>query len=96
MDVSAAIFPLRFFLGLSTLLAFTRETMSTTSIYSAGSDRLDAWTRRSQPKIEIQIAGQKPGHVNSYTTAERIDGSVIVAVDHETRFDEIEIVFEGI
>ncbi|EKV07030.1 Arrestin-like, N-terminal [Penicillium digitatum] len=70
--------------------------MSTTSIYSAGSDRLDAWTRRSQPKIEIQIAGQKPGHVNSYTTAERIDGSVIVAVDHETRFDEIEIVFEGV
>jgi hypothetical protein len=70
--------------------------MSTaTSIISSGSDKLDAWTRRSQPKIEIHLAGQKPGHVNSYTTGESIDGSITVTVDHETRFDEIEIAFEG-
>ncbi|KAJ5503854.1 hypothetical protein N7463_006728 [Penicillium fimorum] len=71
--------------------------MSTaTSIISSGSDRLDAWTRRSQPKIEIYLAGQKPGLVNSYTTGESIDGTITVTVEHETRFDEIEIVFEGI
>ncbi|KAJ5868876.1 hypothetical protein N7534_003429 [Penicillium rubens] len=71
--------------------------MSTaTSIISSGSDKLDAWTRRSQPKIEIHLAGQKPGHVNSYTTGESIDGSITVTVDHETRFDEIEIAFEGV
>ncbi|KOS41077.1 hypothetical protein ACN38_g8057 [Penicillium nordicum] len=71
--------------------------MSTaTSIISSGSDRLDAWTRRSQPKIEINIAGQKPGHVNSYTTGESIDGSITVTVEHETRFEEVEIVFEGV
>ncbi|KAJ5169908.1 uncharacterized protein N7500_002691 [Penicillium coprophilum] len=71
--------------------------MSTaTSIISSGSDKLDAWTRRSQPKIEIYLAGQKPGHVNSYTTGESIDGIITVTVEHETRFDEIEIVFEGI
>lgn len=70
--------------------------MSTaTSIISSGSDKLDAWTRRSQPKIEIRLAGQTPGHVNSYTTGESIDGSITVTVDHETRFDEIEIAFEG-
>lgn len=71
--------------------------MSTaTSIISSGSDRLDAWTRRSQPKIEINITGQKPGHVNSYTTGESIDGSITVTVEHDTRFEEVEIVFEGI
>ncbi|KAJ6189849.1 hypothetical protein N7519_004757 [Penicillium mononematosum] len=71
--------------------------MSTaTSIISSGSDKLDAWTRRSQPKIEIHLAGQTPGHVNSYTTGESIDGSITVTVDHETRFDEIEIAFEGV
>ncbi|CAI7661507.1 hypothetical protein PCG10_004702 [Penicillium crustosum] len=71
--------------------------MSTaTSIISSGSDRLDAWTRRSQPKIEINITGQKPGHVNSYTTGESIDGSITVTVEHDTRFEEVEIVFEGV
>ncbi|KGO74265.1 Arrestin-like, N-terminal [Penicillium italicum] len=71
--------------------------MSTaTSIVSSGSDRLDAWTRRNQPKIEIHVDGQKPGLVNSYTTGESIDGSVTVTVDHETRFDEIKIEFEGV
>lgn len=70
--------------------------MSTaTSIISSGSDRLDAWTRRSQPKIEINLAGQKTGHVNSYTTGESIDGSITVTVEHDTRFEEVEIVFEG-
>ena len=70
--------------------------MSTaTSIISSGSDRLDTWTRRSKPKIEIYLVGQTPGHVNSYTTAESIDGTVTVTVEHETRFDEIEILFEG-
>lgn len=70
--------------------------MSTTSTLSSGAERLEAWTRRSQPKIEIDLAGQKPGHVNCYTTAESIEGIVTITVEHETRFDDIEIVFEGI
>lgn len=69
--------------------------MSATSILSSGSERLDAWTRRSQPKIDIRFAGQKLGHVNSYTTAESIDGTINITVEHETRFEEVEIVFEG-
>jgi hypothetical protein len=72
-----------------------RETMSATSVVSSGSDRLDAWTRRSQPKIEINLAGQKPGYVNSYTTGESIEGTIIITAEHETRFEELEIVFEG-
>ncbi|KAJ5138298.1 uncharacterized protein N7515_003146 [Penicillium bovifimosum] len=69
--------------------------MPATSIVSSGSDRLDAWTRRSQPKIEINLAGQKPGHVNSYTTGESIEGTITVTAEHDTRFEELEIVFEG-
>ncbi|KAJ5544524.1 hypothetical protein N7535_007077 [Penicillium sp. DV-2018c] len=69
--------------------------MSATSIISSGSDRLDAWTRRSQPKIEINLARQKPGHVNSYTTGESIEGTITITAEHDTRFEELEIVFEG-
>jgi hypothetical protein len=69
--------------------------MSTTSTLSSGAEKLDAWTRRSQINIDIGLAGQQPGHVNSYTTADKIEGTVTISVEHETRFDEIEIVFEG-
>lgn len=69
--------------------------MSATSIISSGSERFDSWSRRSQPKVEIHLVGQKPGHVNSYTTGESIDGTITVTVEHETRFEDIEIVFEG-
>jgi hypothetical protein len=70
--------------------------MSATSTLSFGSERLEAWTRRSQPIIEIDLTGPKPGHVNCYTTADSIDGTVTVTVEHETPFDEVEIVFDGI
>jgi hypothetical protein len=69
--------------------------MSATSIISSGSETLDAWTRRSPPKIRIDLSGQKPGLVNSYTTAESIDGTATITVEQDTRFDGIEIVFEG-
>lgn len=69
--------------------------MVATSVISRGSETLDVFTRRSQPKIEINLVGQKPGLVSSYTTGDQIDGTVDVTVDHETRFDEIEIVLQG-
>ncbi|KAJ6095086.1 hypothetical protein N7467_002599 [Penicillium canescens] len=69
--------------------------MSATSIISSGSETLDAWTRRSPPKIRIDLSGQKPGLVNSYTTAESIDGTATITVEQDTRFDGIEIIFEG-
>lgn len=69
--------------------------MSATSIISRGSETLDVFTRRSQPKIEVNLAGQKPGLVNSYATGDQIEGTVIITVDQETRFDEVEIVFQG-
>lgn len=67
-----------------------------TSILSSGSEKLDAWTRRAQPKVEIDLAGQNPGRVNSYTTGESVEGVVSITAEHDTRFEEIEIVLEGI
>ncbi|KAJ5272972.1 hypothetical protein N7478_008097 [Penicillium angulare] len=66
-----------------------------TSIVSRGSDTLDVWTRRSTPKIEITLDGQKPGLVNSYTTGDQIEGVAKITVDTEIRFDEIEINLQG-
>lgn len=66
-----------------------------TSMISRGSETLDIFTRRSQPKIELNLVGQKPGLVNSYTTGDQIEGTAIITVNQETRFDEIEIVLQG-
>ena len=62
---------------------------------SHGSETLDVFTRRSQPKVEIELVGQKPGLVNSYTTNDQIEGSAKIIVDADTRFDEVEIIFQG-
>jgi hypothetical protein len=69
--------------------------MVATSVISRGSESLDVFTRRSQPKIQINLLGQTPGLVNSYTTGDQIEGTVTVTVEHETRFDEVEIVLQG-
>ena len=52
--------------------------------------------RRSRPRITIDLANQKPNLVNSYTTGDRIDGTATISVDHDIRFDDIDITFEGI
>lgn len=62
---------------------------------SHGSETLDVFTRRSPPKVEIELVGQKPGLVNSYTTSDQIEGIVKITVDTDTRFDEVEIIFQG-
>ncbi|KAJ5730408.1 uncharacterized protein N7483_004916 [Penicillium malachiteum] len=66
-----------------------------TSIISRGSDTLDIWPRRPAPKVDIDLVGQKPGLVNSYTSGDRVEGVANITVDHETRFDEIEIILQG-
>ncbi|KAJ5981099.1 hypothetical protein N7481_008397 [Penicillium waksmanii] len=68
--------------------------MVAASIISRGSDTLNVFTRRSQPNIDINLVGQKPGLVSSYTTGDHIEGTVTVTVEHETRFNEVEIVLQ--
>ncbi|KAJ5190231.1 uncharacterized protein N7498_009216 [Penicillium cinerascens] len=69
--------------------------MVATSVISRTSESLDVFTRRSQPKIDINLEGQTPGLVNSYTTGDQIEGTATITVEHETRFDEVEIVLQG-
>lgn len=68
--------------------------MRMASIISGDSDTF-AWTRPLHPKIEIQLVGQQPHIVNSYTTGDQINGTAIITVEHETPFDEVEIVLQG-
>ncbi|PWY88347.1 hypothetical protein BO70DRAFT_359787 [Aspergillus heteromorphus CBS 117.55] len=65
------------------------------SIITRGSNSLAAFAVRSRPKIDISLSSQKEGLVPSYTTGDVIEGTVTVTVDHDTRFDELEITFEG-
>ncbi|KAF9886853.1 hypothetical protein FE257_010976 [Aspergillus nanangensis] len=65
------------------------------SVVSRSSSSFDTFAYRSRPKVTIELAGQKDGLVNSYTTGDCIEGSVTVTAEHDTRFDEIEITFEG-
>ncbi|CAI7663885.1 unnamed protein product [Penicillium discolor] len=53
------------------------------------------WARGSQPKIEIHLVGQKPRMVNTYTTGDQINGTAIITAEHETPFDDIQIVLQG-
>lgn len=51
--------------------------------------------KMDHPKVSIDLTGQQDGFVCSYSTWDRIEGTAIVEVDHDTWFDDIEIVFEG-
>ncbi|GMG01217.1 unnamed protein product [Aspergillus oryzae] len=65
-----------------------------TSFVTRSSSTLESLTQ-SRPKVNIELAGQTEGLVNSYTTKDRIEGTAVITVDHDTRFDEVEITFEG-
>ena len=47
---------------------------------------------RRRPRIQIDL--DQPS-VYTYTTGDRIDGTVSVTVDQDVQFDDIEITFEG-
>jgi hypothetical protein len=64
------------------------------SFVTRSSSTLESLTH-SRPKVDIELVGQTEGLVNSYTTKDRIEGTAIVTVDRDTRFDDVEITFEG-
>lgn len=47
---------------------------------------------RRRPRIQIDL--DQPS-VYTYTTGDRIDGTVTVSVDYDVPFDDLEITFEG-
>ncbi|OJI91280.1 hypothetical protein ASPTUDRAFT_299284 [Aspergillus tubingensis CBS 134.48] len=69
--------------------------MASSSIITRGSSSLANFTVRSRPKVDIILANQADGLVPSFTTGDTIKGTVTITVDHDTRFDDLEITFEG-
>ncbi|RAH74843.1 arrestin (or S-antigen), N-terminal domain protein [Aspergillus aculeatinus CBS 121060] len=69
--------------------------MTSASSVSQSSSSVGRFSVRSRPKVNIDLDGQHDGLVNVYTTGDTIKGTVTVTVDHDTRFDELEITFEG-
>lgn len=65
-----------------------------TSFVTRSSSTLESLTQ-SRPKIDIELTGQTEGLVSSYTTKDRIEGTAVITVDRDTRFDDVEISFEG-
>lgn len=80
--------------SISTSLPISPFYTTTKEFFSKMAPNLDF--RRSRPRITIDLANQKPNLVNSYTTGDRIDGTATISVDHDIRFDDIDITFEGI
>lgn len=65
------------------------------SIITGASSSLEQFTSRARPKISIDLDGQQTGLVNSYTTGDCIQGTVTITADHDIRFDDVDITFEG-
>ncbi|KAE8417719.1 hypothetical protein BDV36DRAFT_256232 [Aspergillus pseudocaelatus] len=65
-----------------------------TSFVTRSSSTLESLTQ-SRPKVDIELTGQTEGFVSSYTTKDRIEGTAVITVDRDTRFDDVEITFEG-
>lgn len=52
-------------------------------------------TRRSRPKVGIDLVNQRDGLVASYTTGDKIEGEVTISTEQDTPFDDVDITFEG-
>ncbi|PGH36442.1 hypothetical protein GX50_00778 [[Emmonsia] crescens] len=66
-----------------------------TSITSRNSSAFDALPRRSKLSVMITLKNQQPSPINSYTTLDKIDGEVKITSDHDVRFENLSIAFEG-
>ncbi|KAL1877823.1 hypothetical protein Plec18167_004792 [Paecilomyces lecythidis] len=70
--------------------------MSASSFIARSTSTFESLTKRSRPKIEIDLVDQRDGFVASYTTGDKIEGEVTIIADHDTQFDDIDITFEGL
>lgn len=50
---------------------------------------------KPSPRVSIDLDKQVGGMGNTYTTSDRVEGTVTIAVDSETRFSDINVTFEG-
>jgi hypothetical protein len=55
-----------------------------------------SFTKRTRPIIDIQLNDQQDTYVSSYSTLDKIEGTVIINTPSDLKFDDIIITFEGI
>jgi hypothetical protein len=65
------------------------------SLIARGASTFEALTKRSRPKININLVNDAAGFVTSYTTFDKIQGEITVEVEQSTAFHSIEIAFDG-
>lgn len=56
---------------------------------------VQSFTRRNKPIIDITLNDQQDTYVSSYTTLDKIEGEVSIKAEHDLKFDDISITFEG-
>ncbi|KAF1948123.1 arrestin [Byssothecium circinans] len=49
----------------------------------------------SQPDIDIQLDDSQGSYVTSYSTMDTMEGTVTITPQHDTRFEDVQIVFTG-
>ena len=73
-----------------------KQMASFTALSAIGSNAVESITRHmSRVKVDIVLHDQPSGIVASYTTRDRIAGEVTVTTEQDTKFDFVEITFEG-
>jgi hypothetical protein len=66
------------------------------SIITRGSRTVDVLNPYARPNVTVELARQKdPSMICTYTTGDRIEGTVTVTAAHLISFDEIDIKLEG-
>lgn len=63
---------------------------------SSGRPSFSSFTKRTRPVIDIHLNDQQDTYVSSYTTLDKIEGSVLINSPGDLKFDDIVITFEGI
>lgn len=57
--------------------------------------RMRSLAHLSRPVIHIALARAKPNHINTYSTADTIEGLVSLTAAQDTAFDSVQIAFTG-
>lgn len=57
---------------------------------------LRALGQKPKPEIKIALSGDQDRTSKTYSTFDKIEGSVTITASHDTNFDDIEIDFLGI
>ncbi|KAL4779716.1 hypothetical protein BJX76DRAFT_70208 [Aspergillus varians] len=65
------------------------------SILTHGSKAADVLYRYARPQVKIDLAGQTDNLTATFTTGDRIEGTVTISSAHLISFDELQIQLEG-